>query len=503
MQHFHDRLLDTDDFVLTFELVPERLAQSRRLERMLRFAERAAADGRLTALSITDLAGGNPALSPDVLGREILDLGIDVLIHFTTKDINRNTLQARALQLARMDLHNLLVMTGDAPLEGYLGRARPVFDLHAVEALRMLSGLDTGKPNGSGQSAFFTGSAISPFKIHAAEWMGQYLKLRRKVAAGARFAITQVGFDARKFAELATYVERAGLDVRLIGNVYLLSPPAARAMAEGRVPGAVVTRGLLAQVERDAAAPDGGKAARIERAARLLAVLKGLGYRGAHVGGHGVPFRDVATMLDRFEAVASRWQEFLPDFDWPQPKGTYLYAGDPVAIRTHPEEIPIPRRPAGREATAYRLMRAFHWMAFTKGGLRSRVWRWVARWADRSRIGRGLLHLVEDLPKLLMFECRRCGDCALPDLAYLCPESQCAKYLRNGPCGGSHDGRCEVWPDRPCIWVRVFERLHSVGRTEELADGWVPPRQWSLDRTSAWCNFWLERDHHGGGGDAP
>ena len=39
MRHFHDRLLDTGDFVLTFELVPERLAQSRRLDRMLRGRE--------------------------------------------------------------------------------------------------------------------------------------------------------------------------------------------------------------------------------------------------------------------------------------------------------------------------------------------------------------------------------------------------------------------------------------------------------------------------------
>ena len=43
-----------------------------------------------------------------------------------------------------------------------------------------------------------------------------------------------------------------------------------------------------------------------------------------------------------------------------------------------------------------------------------------------------------------LFGCRDCGDCSLPDIAYVCPESQCAKNQRNGPCGGTRDGLCEV-----------------------------------------------------------
>jgi hypothetical protein len=49
------------------------------------------------------------------------------------------------------------------------------------------------------------------------------------------------------------------------------------------------------------------------------------------------------------------------------------------------------------------------------------------------------------------FGCQDCGDCSLPEIAYLCPESQCAKNQRNGPCGGTRPGSlCEVG-DKACI----------------------------------------------------
>ncbi len=43
-------------------------------------------------------------------------------------------------------------------------------------------------------------------------------------------------------------------------------------------------------------------------------------------------------------------------------------------------------------------------------------------------------------------------------VAFLCPESQCPKHIRNGACGGSRNGGCEVYPDRKCVWFRAWER---------------------------------------------
>ncbi|MHC4192049.1 MAG: methylenetetrahydrofolate reductase C-terminal domain-containing protein, partial [Planctomycetota bacterium] len=108
--HFRNKLLNTDNFLLSYELVPGAGSQSRRLEGVLLFAKQAKEDGLLDALTITDNAGGNPSLSPDVLGGQIKGLGIDPVIHFSCRDWNRYGAFSRALQLDRLGLENLLVM---------------------------------------------------------------------------------------------------------------------------------------------------------------------------------------------------------------------------------------------------------------------------------------------------------------------------------------------------------------------------------------------------------
>lgn len=61
--------------------------------------------------------------------------------------------------------------------------------------------------------------------------------------------------------------------------------------------------------------------------------------------------------------------------------------------------------------------------------------------------------------------CRECGDCQVHLTCGVCPISRCAKGLLNGPCGGSRDGTCEVFPDRRCAWVEIWERMLASGRS--------------------------------------
>jgi methylenetetrahydrofolate reductase (NADPH) len=105
------------------------------------------------------------------------------------------------------------------------------------------------------------------------------------------------------------------------------------------------------------------------------------------------------------------------------------------------------------------------------------------------------LHLVEQAAKVSLFGCRDCGDCSLPDIAYLCPESQCVKNQRNGPCGGTREGTCEVG-EKDCIWALAYERLKAYGEEETMLDGPVVIKDNALRGTSAWANTVLGRDHH-------
>lgn len=74
--------------------------------------------------------------------------------------------------------------------------------------------------------------------------------------------------------------------------------------------------------------------------------------------------------------------------------------------------------------------------------------------------------------------CAACGDCVLGRFAGVCPIVRCSKSLLNGPCGGSHDGKCEISPDIPCGWQLIYDRLETLGLLDTLEEI-VPPKDWS------------------------
>lgn len=73
--------------------------------------------------------------------------------------------------------------------------------------------------------------------------------------------------------------------------------------------------------------------------------------------------------------------------------------------------------------------------------------------------------------------CSLCGDCILNETAGICPVTNCAKGLLNGPCGGMREGRCEVDGELDCAWRLIFERLQRQQRPGVLARH-VPPKHW-------------------------
>ena len=134
-----------------------------------------------------------------------------------------------------------------------------------------------------------------------------------------------------------------------------------------------------------------------------------------------------------------------------------------------------------------------HARAFEPGTRGFDTWKRAYGRLDHSRLEKPV-HVLEQAVKVPMFDCRDCGDCSLPDIAYLCPESHCQKNQRNGPCGGTRDGLCEVY-DSECIWSQAYERLKAYGEEESMLDGPVVVKDNALAGTSAWANTFLGRDH--------
>jgi methylenetetrahydrofolate reductase (NADPH) len=105
----------------------------------------------------------------------------------------------------------------------------------------------------------------------------------------------------------------------------------------------------------------------------------------------------------------------------------------------------------------------------------------------------GFVLLLENVIKIPLFRCQRCGDCVLSHTAFICSQ-RCPKRLRNGACGGTRPGGyCEVFPDKRCIWHAIYSRSRAWGRVAMLTR-MVPAHNWSLERTAAWLNVFRGRE---------
>lgn len=100
--------------------------------------------------------------------------------------------------------------------------------------------------------------------------------------------------------------------------------------------------------------------------------------------------------------------------------------------------------------------------------------------------------LAENAVKKPVFKCQDCGQCVLSHNGYTCP-MRCPKQIRNGPCGGTRaDGRCEVYPNRHCIWWLIYQRSKKLDRTHKLGKYHIPVDR-RLEHTSAWMNMFAGR----------
>jgi methylenetetrahydrofolate reductase (NADPH) len=474
-----DLLAEPGRFVVAAELVTTRGVHASG-DRTLSYAHELLETRRADVFSITDNAGGNPMAAPYAIAADLLERGGEVIVHMATKDANRNLLESRAWGLASGGVRNVLALSGDYP-----ANAAPVFDLDSVGLLALLEQVPQ----------LFLGCVVTNHKRYEREVVPQYLKLKKKVRAGARFVINQAGWNVRKDDELLRWVRREQLPVSMLANVYLLSAGAARVFHRGKIPGVVVTDELLEVVERQAASPDKGKAFFVDLAARHVRVARGLGYDGVYVGGHmsGATF---AAILERAESYAhDDWRALARDLVFAAPGEYHFFEGDPdTGLST---STPAPRRPNDlRVPLKYRFSRRLHQVAFADEAPLFPAGRavYTAIESAPSRVGRSA-HALEQAAKVPLFHCRDCGDCSLPDIAYVCPESQCAKNQRNGPCGGTRDGLCEVY-DTECIWSQAYERLKAYDEEASMLDGAVVVKDPRLARTSAWANTFLGRDHH-------
>ncbi len=135
-------------------------------------------------------------------------VGIETIIHFTTRDRNLMALQADLIGLHALGVRNVLALTGDPPRAGDYPSVTAVYDTDSVGLVRILKRLNegvdlAGKPIGQ-PTRFCVGVA---FDMHPDTLDREMRRLDEKVQAGADFIMTQPIFEPET---LDHYLRRAG-----------------------------------------------------------------------------------------------------------------------------------------------------------------------------------------------------------------------------------------------------------------------------------------------------
>lgn len=461
-----------------FSIMVELVASGQKSEAaVLEIASNLATVPEIVAGGITSYAGGKVGQDPVRIGAAVRARGLTPNIHVTCVNADRASLRQTLHTLKALELFNIFAITGDWPMGS---NEPPVFDLDSVQLIELIASLRAQKG-----TPYHISGAVSPFKYQREDSLYQYLKLEKKIAAGLNMAITQVGWDSRKFAELKKYLDDRSLDIPVMGNVYVLSKRAAERMATGTPPGCWASPALVETLRKESEAADGGLAARLERAAMQVATLKGMGYAGAYIGGtHSAAH--ITRILKRAAELEPTWQECAAQVQFGDPDGFYLDGPPapkatrtflPMVLDTMGQTLPVPWSKDTSDTAGRRAMQA------------------LMAWIDRRPALAKAFERFEFMGKRAVFGCEACGNCVLGSMSYVCPQT-CPKQMRNGPCGGPFNGRCEV-VDQPCVWVSVYQRADATDRVDDLK-AFIPAADRKLKGTASWINYFLGRDSRPG-----
>jgi methionine synthase / methylenetetrahydrofolate reductase(NADPH) len=202
--------LFTKQFAVSVEVLPPRGTGPKTLQEKADFIASLAASGMADAVDITDGSRGIALMPPgdfiaivrDRLGwSEATGDAVELIPHFTTRDLNAMGLQSRLVGYHSRRIRNVLFITGDPPkMSPTYPRSSGVFDLDSVALIRyahsyLNAGLDFGgQPLGRSAEAgtrFTIGTGAEPEAINRER---ELEKLRRKVDAGVDYIFTQPVF---------------------------------------------------------------------------------------------------------------------------------------------------------------------------------------------------------------------------------------------------------------------------------------------------------------------
>ena len=248
------------EFAVTAEVAPPKGTDTTEMMENAEFLR-----GKVHAINVTDQQSSVMRLGSLASCRLLKESGFEPVFQLTTRDRNRIALQSDLLSSYVLGIENVLCLTGDHVTLGDHPQAKPVFDLDSVSLLMAAKGLADGADMAGeslkGIPTFHLGAAVTP----GYEPMElQFLKMERKIKAGAQFFQTQAVYDPELFGRFMEGAKGFGVPV-MLGFVLLKSVGMARYMNKN-VAGVSVPDSIIDEMKKT----DDKVATSIKIAARII-----------------------------------------------------------------------------------------------------------------------------------------------------------------------------------------------------------------------------------------
>jgi homocysteine S-methyltransferase len=238
------------------------------MESMLGVAARLKASGAVHVVDLNDNPMARARLSA-LMAAAVIErrVQIETIPHVTPRDSSIMGLQSQLLGAHAEGVRNILAVTGDPPHVGDYPGSSGVYDVDAIGLVTLLGHLNRGE-DFSGKAidaptSFYAGVAVNP----SADDLDRELeRFREKVAAGARFGMTQALFD---IGYLDRFLDLLGGEspIPLLVGVWPLTSYQLAARLHNEVPGITIPDAVQ---ERLASAGSDARAVGFELARRLV-----------------------------------------------------------------------------------------------------------------------------------------------------------------------------------------------------------------------------------------
>jgi methionine synthase I (cobalamin-dependent)/5,10-methylenetetrahydrofolate reductase len=288
------RMLREGEWIVSVQLDPPLGGDSSGL---LEVARGIRESGLAHVVDINDNATARAGMSSIIVAAAIeRTCGIETIPHLTPRDTTIMGLESILLGAHAEAVRNILAVTGDPPEVGDYPGSRGVYEVDAIGLTGLIARLNAGEDfNGraiDAPTSFVVGVAVNPT---ADDVELEVERFRRKIEAGASFAMTQILFD---LSYLDRFLARLGgsSPIPLLVGIWPLRSHQLALRLHNEVPGIVVPDAVQEALrEAGPQAPEVGAAVARELVAEA---------RGKAAGIYVVaPFRQPLGILDFLRSV--------------------------------------------------------------------------------------------------------------------------------------------------------------------------------------------------------